>query len=64
MPNPWDVVTLHGRLGAGRPTLAPEAHHDDVTFLPPAPPYAGVGEPRAGLEGYHAVREDKRGQEL
>jgi len=55
MPNTLDVSTLHERPAAGRPTRAPEAHHDNATFASLAPPYAGIGEPRTGWEGYYAV---------
>jgi len=55
MPNTLDVSTLHERPAARRPTRAHEAHHDNATFASLAPPYAGVGESRAGWEGYHAV---------
>src|SRR6266446_347407 len=50
MPNMLDVSTLHGRPEAGRPARAPEAHHDDATFPPPAPPCLAAREPRVGLE--------------
>src|SRR6266853_484973 len=49
LPNTLDVSTLHGRPEAGRLARAPEAHHDDATFPPPAPPCLAAREPRVGL---------------
>jgi len=55
MPSTLDVSTLRERPAAGRLTRALEAHHDNGTFASLAPPYVGIGEPRTGWEGYHAV---------
>jgi hypothetical protein len=43
MPNTSDVSTRHGRLEAERPTHDTQAHHDDATFSPPAPPCLAAG---------------------